>query len=126
MNMREKPIAQDSAAALLQKPIKNAAAGMLLEKAKRARIENPETAPRLLLEALQHRILAIEPDFADPLLAVNHIAKVRGDLVIEAEYGSAVAFEERCRDGRSYDSADWEFELEGVEILLRILDMQSD
>ena len=97
--------------------------GDLLDKARRARIDDPAGAPRALLAALQQRIRELDPDAGDLWAAARRIAKARGDTSIEAGYWSAMAFEQDCRTGRiQYDDEDWETALEFTEITMRMLE----
>lgn len=93
----------------------------LIEKARKALRRKQKNGPPLLLEAVDYRIRELEPDCADPWLAVQQIAKKRSIAGIEAGYrGLMLLKEDVDRDGY-YSSEVGEASYEAAEVLLHIL-----
>ena len=95
----------------------------LLEVAQKAHLNGQENAPRLLLDAVDHRIREIDPD-RNPWEAAQHMAKEKSNDGIEGGYWGVMVLEEDFqREGR-YHPDDWQLSFDVAEILICILDLE--
>ena len=95
----------------------------LLEVAKKAHLNGQDNAPRLLLDAVDHRIREIDPD-SDPWEAAQRMAKEKNFSGIEGGYWGVMVLEEDFqREGR-YHPDDWQLSFDVAEILICILDLE--
>ena len=95
----------------------------LLEVAKKAHFNGQDNAPRLLLDAIDHRIREIDPD-SDPWEAAQRMAKEKSNSGIEGAYWGVMILEEDFqREGR-YHPDDWQLSFDVAEILICALDLE--
>ena len=95
----------------------------LLEVAQKAHLKGQENAPRLLLDAVDHRIREIDPD-GDPWEAAQRMAKEKNNDGIEGGYWGVMSLEEDFqREGR-YHPDDWQLSFDVAQILVCILDLE--
>ncbi len=95
----------------------------LLEVAQKAHLNGQENAPRLLLDAVDHRIREIDPD-SDPWEAAQRMAKEKDNEGIRGGYWGVMILEEDFqREGR-YHPDDWQLSFDVAEILICILDLE--
>ena len=95
----------------------------LLNKARKAHRNRQQNAPRLLLDAIDHRIREIDPD-GDPWAAAQRIAKAVNFTGIEAAYYGAMLFERDARETGRYHSDDWTMNYDIAKMLLDRLDRE--
>ena len=95
----------------------------LLEAAQKAHDNGQRNAPRLLLDAVDHRIREIYPD-GDPWEAAQRMAKERNNDGIRGGYWGVMTLEEDFqREGR-YHPDDWQLSFDIAEILICALDLE--
>ena len=95
----------------------------LLEVAKKAHLNGQDNAPRLLLDAVDHRIREIDPD-SDPWEAAQRMAKEKNNEGLRGGYWGVMVLEEDFqREGR-YHPDDWQLSYDIAEILICILDLE--
>lgn len=111
--------------AMQKKPIALTPTATLLEKAVLAKAQNPKSAPRLLLEALQQRIreVVLDPD-PDLWVAARKLARDKDDIGIEAIYWSLMMFEKDFGEHGNFNEEQWEDCFFGAEIAIRLLEQE--
>lgn len=95
----------------------------LLEVAKKAHLNGQDNAPRLLLDAVDHRIREIDPD-CDPWEAAQRMAKEKNNSGLRGGYWGIMMLEEDFqREGRYYPD-DWQMCFDIAGILICALDLE--
>ena len=95
----------------------------LLEAAKKAHLNGQKNAPRLLLDAVEHRIREIDPG-EDSWAAADRMAKEKGNTGIEAGYRGVRMLEEDFHREGYYHPDAWQLSFDIAEILICILDLE--
>ena len=95
----------------------------LLEVAQKAHLNGQENAPRLLLDAVEHRIREIDPD-RDPWEAAQHMAKEKNNSGLEGGYWGIMMLEEDFQREGYYHPDDWQMCFDIAEILICALDLE--
>ena len=95
----------------------------LLEVAKKAHLNGQDNAPRLLLDAIDHRIREIDPD-GDPWEAAQRMAKEKNRSGIEGGYWGIMMLEADLQREGYYHPDDWQMYFDIAEILICALDLE--
>ena len=95
----------------------------LLEAAQKAHLNGQDNAPRLLLDALDHRIREIEPG-SDPWEAAQRMANERNNSGIRGAYWGVMMLEEDFKREGRYHPDDWQMCFDIAEILICALDLE--
>lgn len=95
----------------------------LLEVARKAHLNGQDNAPRLLLDAIEHRIREIDPD-EDAWAAAKRMAKAKNNTGIEGAYWGVMMLEEDFQLEGRYHPDDWQLSFDIAEILICALDLE--